>query len=845
MKVVPQFPLPPDPNYDYPINKELTISKRPSPNNRLSRNLITNYPHLSNSNQYKYEINSFSDTPNSKMTQEVLNSRLEVESTSTTSLPISYPYYYLEDYSPGNQILLQNHQSNKSADTFELLKSINIPNQNDISPTKKIQEQHYKKQISPSRYNDNLYNQVPKRFSQFIIDQQNPYVSQRLDNLDNLNEDDLSSIKTKDHTKTESSIQKSFSLTNSKTQKTSANQSQSNYLDDEYFNNAGTLSRNISNSMESQATIFSTRHKQPSRQQFQSQPRIRSKHQKPEKNPSQQQQHFQNRINNSLKKTRTLFNKKPKSRTSNVQMYHNDSTNTSIIESSIQSSSGLIRTNAIRVKKGSIWYRFKLKLLKFINKFKFYNFKASSKRSKGSFNKSKSLKRSTTKKREPLQNQDMKRLTSIKLLPPHKLNNINNETDFLKISNPSTNPNLGKTPIYHVSKMDNNLKNSMGITSNNKNLTPEENENLSKFNHLTNYINQQDKNFLKHKPNLINENPRIIEELPSPQIDNEEDQDQDDQDQDQVPTTQVEPSVAASMATTTSKPPLPPPHIDQSYLTKKRIKSTNFNKEKRMEQIWNSYLRQVLLKRIQLRLEIQNYQNFMITKETSEFINKIFEQVKLEQDKNIDLKSEISYQTSINSKNTFTNSFFENKRVHPNANSPSINSSSSIYSHKSTKSSTSTTSESSSLTSNSMTNEHGDVFIEPEQYQEEFKNFINRRSMLGEMLEYNSGEESSASEEEEEEIDHESSEIIHKPSVKSFVSVSPSIKSEYSKKKYGTLIKTPSKKPAKKLKQIVMTNVDNQNQNEHNEIMELTNSPNSLKRSFGLNHNLNRLSISN
>ncbi|KAI5966568.1 uncharacterized protein KGF55_000877 [Candida pseudojiufengensis] len=861
MKVVPKFPLPSDPTYDYnliPSNKELTITKKVSTNNRLSRNIITDYPHLLNSNQHRQELNPFYDnkkTINSNMAQEVLNSRLEVESTSTTSLPISYPYYYLEDYSPSNQLLLQNHESNKSADTFELLKSINPP-QKEISPPKKAIQPTM--QVSPNRYND--YNQIPKRFSQFIIDQQNPYISQRLDNLDDLNEDNLSSIKTNDNEKGNSSIQKSFSLTNnSKTKRSSANQSQH----DEFFNNSGQLSRNISNSMESQATIFSTRQKSSSEsnERVTTSRRIGSRN-LPSQRRGTRQPHIQKHINNSLRKSKSLFQKKPKSRTSNVQLYHNDSTNSSIINSSIQSSSSLIRTNAIKSKRGSLWYRFKLQLVKLLNKFKFYSFKASSKRARGSIkrSKSKSIKRSNTKNRESCQNQDIKRLASIKLLPPHKLNKNNNNSNYLKISNPSTNPNLGSTPIYHVSKMDKNLKNSMGAT-NNQNLSHEEivNENLGKYNHLTNYINQQDKNYLQNKSTLKIQNnkpSRIIEELPSPQIDNEED--------DEIKTNlqNVEPSLVASIATLSSQqPPLPPPHIDQSYLTKKRIISNvSINKEKRIQLIWNSYLKQVLSKRIQLRLEILNYQNFLTNRETSNFINKIFEEIKLEQLKD-ERNSNISYQNSLISKNSSNSSSFNNKFIHPNAKSPSIHSS--IYSHTSTTTTTTEENDDQETISTSSTksyeNEHGDIFIELDDESQEnqdkaFNKFINRRSMLGEMLEYNSSEESEDSDEsdgddEEQDDDDDEQEDVYSIqqsiNLKSPISLTHkisnrsntnSIKSETLVKKYGTINKKSS---TKKLKQIVMTN-DIELNNQMSYETDIQNSP--LKRSFGLNHNLNKLS---
>ncbi|EGV66640.1 hypothetical protein PSN45_002748 [Yamadazyma tenuis] len=248
--------------------------------------------------------------------------RLEVETTSTTSVPISFPYYYIDE-------------NNNSFDTFNLLndgtnsqeapKYTNTTHNIQTEQNATVGGLQVKKGTASSdshtklkQLSDEAFNPVPSRFSQFITEQQQA--------------DDLSSNTTSIGSYSDGPIPrsrkgKSYSTTMSKN-KMSSSISQGRASKD--------LRREISQSMESQATIFSTR--------------------QDEQPPST---------------SKTVY------RTSS-------------------SASTLSRRKAIRFKEGSFIYRMRLRLKKLLKKFKQLKFKipVSSKRTGNN-----SIKRSRTKGR--------------------------------------------------------------------------------------------------------------------------------------------------------------------------------------------------------------------------------------------------------------------------------------------------------------------------------------------------------------------------------------------------------------------------------------------------------------
>ncbi|CAI5757981.1 unnamed protein product [Candida verbasci] len=355
--------------------------------------------------------------------QRIMN-RLEVESTSTKSLPISFPTYYLD----------------KSIDNFN---------------------------IEPKQQVD--YNPIPKRFSQFIIDQQNPYLSQRLDNLSSREEEPL---------------------------------------------------RDISDSMGSQATIFSTR---------------------------------QDSSIVPTKRSKSKWLKKRNSKSSNVQLTR---------QSSITSS--LKRTKAIKIKQGSKWYRLKL----FFKKLRQKIFKVSNKR-KVSMKRSKTLIR---KQRSNPQNKHVKQ----------------------QISNPITNPNLGQQPVFKIRKIgDLNPRDQQIYTQEDSN---------PKERHLSNYIQEQEK--LQKKPSPPNE----FVQLPSPNFDENLSEFE-----------SIAPSLPPHLDASFQKQISKPIHKDEQSVDLQKVDSAVA--QENIHQLWHCYLRFVLFKRIQLRHEIEMFQNYLLETTTPVQIN--------------------------------------------------------------------------------------------------------------------------------------------------------------------------------------------------------------------------------
>lgn len=214
------------------------------------------------------------------MSQSAEVGKVEIQSNSTSSLPISFPYFYYAD------------NSLNSLDTFNLLnqpETSQYPNtqhlrgNTPVSPSSQVVsnsknsgtdnslhgpvKENLKQTTEEGRHQtpslglvhtrarvsqDSFFNQVPKRFSQFILDQQNPYISQRLDNLSMISQS-LESDAKKSKKLSLNRTSKSASQGHSAHSRNSHSQSQS------HSSNTNTLSRQISDLMGSQATIFLTR----------------------------------------------------------------------------------------------------------------------------------------------------------------------------------------------------------------------------------------------------------------------------------------------------------------------------------------------------------------------------------------------------------------------------------------------------------------------------------------------------------------------------------------------------------------------------------------------------------
>ena len=864
------------------------------------------------------------------MTQASLN-RLEVATTSTASLPLSLPYYLIDDPENNGSNFNGSSASEERALVYKnqasIEKKITSQESQEVQEVQNPNHHHQQQQqqqqrslaLSPPKHDfvripispvDDRFNQVPQRFSQFITDQQIPYNSQGSDNLSLLSHSDAGHKEGKDgqdrshlshqaHSTTQhsrldpksgssSSKSKLYSSTQlpqasaialntpPSTNKPSKPHHQHyhhhhHHEQQQLFEPAH--ARNISDSMGSQATIFSTR--MDPEHTANDHPLLLSSNNRPRT------------INSSLRKTRTLFGSKKKSkRTSTVRVYHDTTSSVAsslINTSSVQSSSSLMRKNAIRTNQGSWLYRLKLRLKKMIEKFKFYSFRASSSRKRNaSIKRRKSLAKTTfetsqlrnqlrksstlvRKQRENPQNKDLKRIASMKLSKRAKNSPLlaGKKASSLEISTPLTNPNLGKLPVFHVAKMDQDLKNAAGIIGppsnqllpqsqgsgyivettiprvnrlntvnedQNMPLSPEEivDESAGKYKHLSKYIQQQETHYLnnidaktttgsKAEPNMDISNisniskmiadtaaAREIEEFPSPQIDGYSE-------------FNTEPSGVSSSYQQHAPPP--PPHLDHSYIDTATVAiptasvanatlfndenivgslnqhkdSTTFtelkhqhqpkiitkplNHEYTLEQLWCSYLKQVLCKRILLRNEINQFQNFMITKETSDVINHIFEQVRVSQEESAlpsrqpsKIESTNSSRVVISSNESQVEKQLENlekkdiiseeknkkhneKKLEKYKNGPNhahiekldTGSTSSIYSTETVSSISSETTSTISASLYSSMNEHGDIFIDPQ--DEEFnKRVLNRRSLLGEMLEYHSSDNYSSAE---------------------------------------------------------------------------------------------------
>lgn len=234
--------------------------------------------------------------------------RLEVESASSTSLPNSVPYFNTSDH-------------HSSLDTVSLLRGqpqyTNTSHLNLGTPTGNRGSGVAGAPVKvDTPRNDDTFNQVPKRFSQFILDQQNPYVAQRLDNLS------LNSLTVSEQLRERRIKPRTFSRASRQNKTGTATQS----FDASAFGHSavGRSSTNISESMGSQATIFSTRDQ--------------------------------------------LINRRATRRRQRPHLH-----------AAASEGSTLSRQNAVRIKQGGWFYRLRIRLARLAKKLK-YRFFASSKR---------------------------------------------------------------------------------------------------------------------------------------------------------------------------------------------------------------------------------------------------------------------------------------------------------------------------------------------------------------------------------------------------------------------------------------------------------------------------------
>ncbi|CAK9438347.1 uncharacterized protein LODBEIA_P25710 [Lodderomyces beijingensis] len=814
-----------------------------------------------------YDSADYSSQSPHKMTQAQLR-RLEVESASTASHPfysseVDHQYNGQSDQSPLDNGNNENDKNNYSKARLRYTRT-NSRSSNDSFHTSPAKMRN--SLVSPSE--DSYGQQGPHRFSHFVIDQQNPLVAQRLDELSDVTsslriEEPLQQQQPESNAHRDE-IENNYQI--GKRTKTSHETASSG-------SGGGARLREISDSMNSLATIFSTRPDPKLEQLILSSSKRRN-------------------TNTSLRKTATsLFGRNRNkykhrgynnNRTSTVRVYHDASASASLASSSssshvaaaqtkakakaavaaarakarlsgsssLQSSTSLIRRqNAIRSKQGSWVYRLKLRIRKFLSKFKFFSFKASSKRN-ASIKRSHSGKKYTgmksntlvRKQRENPQNKDIKRFASI------------------SISNPLNNPQLGRGAAQRVSGMDDDLKKQAGVVMvSNPFTTPPQttatataapspplqqelsieeitDESQGKLNHLSNYINQQEGDYIKslntkrangsHSAS-ITDSP----DLPSPQVHGSP----------ITPrlslpagSTTTTPALLASISGISSngqfpaqQPPPVPPHRDTTYMTQTQfIKQQLMNQmysRYTMHQLWQSYLRQVVCRRITLRCEINQFHKFVARKETGNMINAIFEQVRLEHD--------ISRQTSVQDPESAqpppttaatkeaTAAMVDQQGEGERAASIKA---SSVYSYSAQTDTTAST-----------IDECHDATPKPPQDEEFCAKVLHRRSMLGEMLEYHSSDDDEQDEDEDEdddEVEYEGeydSEIRAPSSLERMNSiVSSRCGSEIFVKKYATM----SRRHSKNIRDY------------QDDVSDVASQSSVLRRSHGRLHNLSQLS---
>ncbi|KAK6202712.1 uncharacterized protein RJT21DRAFT_2098 [Scheffersomyces amazonensis] len=589
---------------------------------------------------------------------EALN-RLEVESTSTSSLPISIPYYLIDNNShnysmdtisllnksdespqyPNTQHLniTPNSKSTTNNNNPNITQTSNNQTQSSKSQSQSIQHTQQKPHVkiaSPfinsstnvqSEHGDSSFNQVPKRFSHFIIDQQSPYIAQRLDNLSDGGSMTIDS---------ESEVPGIVNTTR--------------------LRDPSALSKRLSNSdsvsnSASQVTIFSTR-------------------------PSPIEAHMP-RVRNSKLQFKRKGSIKQKF-DENDQLY-----------TALSNTSTLTRQSTIRCKEGGIFYRLKLrlrKLVKRLNFLKFNNFKASSKKSHPS------MKRQKTKTLKRKVRENPRNISIRSIMKSRKI---------ASISNPLNNPDLGDgRGAQRVTTIDDQLKYLAGAPIESVNLIQQqEYQQDGKLRHISKYIDQQIEyatklsvprsQTIEYRTNPLAESSPDDERIQLPEFRNETINDDDNE----------------------SLAPPPPPHLLSS--------NHNYSKFHGMDvpDLWRSYLGNVIYKRILLRQEISLFQKFMAENET---------------------QSQSQAHDITNNTNTNTNTTRGSV-------SDVFHSEYGIYS--SIKSSTVSEITTTPSDISSILSEEDMVPSSPDEEQVFQQKILNRRSILGEMLEYDSDTDSNAS----------------------------------------------------------------------------------------------------
>ncbi|KAG2732139.1 hypothetical protein G9P44_004556 [Scheffersomyces stipitis] len=612
---------------------------------------------------------------------------LEVQTASSNSVPTSFHYQYLNDL-------------NNSMDTFSMFNRLSgnntlptFANTSHLSPSPKkstrngtflsdnSSDKNVKGDSSPgansnefgtikdhdsivtpqrssgfiSGRNEPSFNQVPQRFSSFILDQQMSQSKSLLDSFSVISpsensEDDLLGRKF-------SSSKKNRTL-GSKTRTRPANA----------FRNSLDLSREFSDYAGSHAgTIFSTRAESQILLQG---PQV----------PLQPRSRF-----SGFRKLRNSKKYKVK----------------------VEPQATLMRSNAIKDPEGSIFYRMKIRLKKWLSKIKnlkFHNFIASSKRT-GSIRRSNTLGRSNTLIRSSTLNRSKSKALRRKYRDHPNNRQVQRALSMQrpKISVPLNNPNLGQRPVQTVLGLDDELKFQAGAPEDNINISFRK-ESEGKMNHLASYINEQQNqyfkvldprrksiNYGKHPSgNVPTKLDEIIPEFSDSKLEDEK--------------SDVE-----------SEAPPPPPHV-QGIVAPVIVDDNAVALE-----IWRRYLAHVLSKRIMLRQEINIFRNLLENKS-------INSEPVFAAEEGVEPETEIS-ETESRLPLASEEASFKEISLSDMVSQTNTN----LSSSSEERSDTPTIIASQGRDSN------------PSMEEEEFHNQLNRRSILGEMLEYESDGESVAS----------------------------------------------------------------------------------------------------
>lgn len=615
--------------------------------------------------------------------------KLEVESASTASIPISIPYYYIATNSNSLDTVnlfgnpnKKGHQP-KYSNTSHINSPIQAPkpiHSNIPKPNPQIQN----KEIDAEIRDDAYFNQLPKRYSQFTSDQRNPFTNQKSDKISLSSISSTDPVKQSQNGSRKPSIRRNLDYRKSSTsssagaarsRKSIQNSNQTKYNSSSYSELdplLRTSSGDISNSMGSQATIFSTRQEL-----------------------DQNNLHTRSRLKRS--KTR-------------ARLYTTDSDST------------LSRRKAIKFKDGSWIYRLKLRINKMINKFKqlkFRNFTASSKRT--------TTISSRTKKQRKL-------LRAKSMLRKKFLSNTNEPQPSIrdKISAPQNNPRLGLDKIETVNVVDDELKFLAGDPEDNLRISASEVKPKSsdKYSHLASYIDQQQNTYSQLERNRFGS----TREAGDTSYFNDEGNMSPGEKQRRDQTGSLDPGRKPSVksnnntdVTSSSTPPMPPPHLQETFF--QSLAANNSQSE--VIELWKSYLSHVLSKRIQLRQEINLFRTF-IANEPNHGHN-AFEIYQDKSENNQTDKSENTNEKLDNLQLTNLNEHIKSRHLSSKEDSQ-ISSQEPLNSGEY---SSSAGSDNFTDTASDATSELIDVDSTTEKFQSKC---LNRRSVLGDMLDYDSSD---------------------------------------------------------------------------------------------------------